>query len=216
MLLICFAFLSGCASKKEKIKITDYENSLQTLKLSCQQNFKESCTALGLIAHSRTEVSEAENYFIKACDLKDAFACRELALLKQKVSGNILSSKAELFRACKAGLKDACQKLRVAVFFDKNISGLYEETEAKCKKNDFGACHQLAAGLSTYQDFSEAKKYFEKACDNNSDESCYMLAHQEYQFMNFEKSLLLYKKLCEKKFRDSCLQLERGRSEGLK
>lgn len=205
--LLLLVISVGCATQKEPAKKKAL-SSIEFLTEACLGNDLDSCTALGLLHAAKNDLGAARELLTKACERKFALACKELGLLKEKISSNHVSSKMDLAKACHLGSSESCKRLKVITFNDRKVSELYEQFEAKCAEKEPTSCMALGNGMQAFRNYGEARKYFEKACDLNVLHGCRKQAQLEFSSYRFEKATALYKRLCQEKFLDACQDLE--------
>jgi len=91
----------------------DLVKSIKFHKMACSANHRTSCSRVGMYYLSEKKMNDSLEYLTKACNMADAVACREIALIyrdgKESVEKDKFKSVKFFAQACQYGDEESCR-----------------------------------------------------------------------------------------------------------
>ncbi|MDR2100273.1 MAG: sel1 repeat family protein [Campylobacteraceae bacterium] len=226
--LVILLFLNGCDAKKDNI---------DTHKAACETGNISSCN---YVAESyergdnglKVSYEMAEQYFLKACNMQDAFGCVRVANIYYfgfLGDDNRLASEPYYTKALEYYTK-ACAKKDMKscgivgdIYSDgrgipKNEFSALSFFEAACDGGEFGYCYRTGSyyidGKGTSKNITKGLEYWNKACAGaETGYACYEIGKAHYTGEIIPKNMVkakdFFKKGCERSKFNGCEELKR-------
>lgn len=131
---------------------------------------------------------KARNYYTKGCELDNASACFNLAIMYEEGEGGVENSERafDLYgKACDLDYGEGCSGFGFIMFYKKQqYAEARKFLEKGCRLDSGLACFGLAlsyeTGSGARQDFAKAKELAGKACDLGAQKGCEMYKKLKY------------------------------------
>ena len=135
-------------------------SNLKKHKINCDNNITTECRELGFLSlEVNKNYDEAEDYFLKACELKDAKSCRLLGYIYRSKSTTKRDKQKQFYffkKACQLSNPNACTALGL----------LYSSKESSIKSSKKNMINV------NEKDLLQATKSYERACKGADDRGC--------------------------------------------
>ncbi|NDJ26512.1 sel1 repeat family protein [Campylobacter sp. MIT 19-121] len=209
---LSFAFSASLDEGLGRYEAQNYTQAATIFYDLCQQNNNaKACFFLGFMYESAQGVDKddarAKSYYEKACQLKQANACFNLALLLDKYGQN-KQADLSFYQACVLGHKDSCVNLGLRYEAQEDGSLALDFFQRACKLKDAAACFKQGLlyedGILVRQNIQLASRAFTSSCELNYAPACYALGKIALEKKNQADAKKYFGKACDLTHLNSC------------